>query len=603
MTNIADKFGKSSVDTDYAIATTVKTTRASGTLVLECFDLSKFAVNTPVFFITYKKTTNPVTGDVTVTNQVSWKALVNAGANTLTNLTLAPGYTDLGNDTGDFVECIPTSFWENSLVDGLLTSLNPDGTLKVVTQNPGWTLLTGSPMPTVTALGNRSYSMVFSGVDLTPTISNGMRLRTTRTVAAPTQSTLLGGTKYWVKTSPNKMTFTNNFVIDVSVKLTSYADGGIISRYNGTSGWELITLSTGQVVLRGFNASSSNLKGVQSYQSLPLNKWVRITAQLDMATGTVTPTTNYIMFDGIDISASIVQSGTNPTALIQAGNLEIGSRNGGTLPLQGEVAQAAIFNAKVTQATMLTYMSQGYSGTETSIASAYSFNGVATDLNTTTPNDLTAMNSAGYAADSPFGTQASGLISSTLDYGIVQSCTFSTNTTIVVQVPEGCTIPTSGGVSAVSYSSVKAPYGFPTDENRNTLIVFANSRYDRGSTGNIVAYMNHKLSLPLGKWSVSMKVPSWTVRSSAGAIRTGVDLNRTQAIVYGYSPLYTEVNASNVSELYGAHILSSVPIETTSTTPTDYYLNMNNGIGFTMTDFAVLADFWCMYITAKNAYL
>jgi len=172
-----------------------------------------------------------------------------------------------------------------------------------------------------------------------------------------------------------------------------------------------------------------------------------------------------------------------------------------------------------------------------------------------------------------------------------------------VQVPEGCTIPTSGGVSAVSYSSVKAPYGFPTDENRNTLIVFANSRYDRGSTGNIVAYMNHKLSLPLGKWSVSMKVPSWTVRSSAGAIRTGVDLNRTQAIVYGYSPLYTEVNASNVSELYGAHILSSVPIETTSTTPTDYYLNMNNGIGFTMTDFAVLADFWCMYITAKNAYL
>jgi microcystin-dependent protein len=129
MALITDKFGKASIDTDYAIATTVEATRAPGVTVLEAVDLSKFADDTPVFFVTYKKTTNPTTGEVTVVDLVSWKALVNTGANTLTNLTLAPGYTDLGNDEGDFIECIPTAFWENSLVDGIQTTLKPDGTL------------------------------------------------------------------------------------------------------------------------------------------------------------------------------------------------------------------------------------------------------------------------------------------------------------------------------------------------------------------------------------------------------------------------------------------------------------------------------------------
>lgn len=130
MVAISDKFGKASSNTDYAVATTVKTTRVSGATVLEAFDLSKFATDAPVFFITYKKTTDPVTGIVSVTNQVSWKALVNSGANTLTNLTLAPGYTDTGNAPGDFIECVPTSYWENSLVDGILVSHNADGSLK-----------------------------------------------------------------------------------------------------------------------------------------------------------------------------------------------------------------------------------------------------------------------------------------------------------------------------------------------------------------------------------------------------------------------------------------------------------------------------------------
>lgn len=126
---ITDKFGKASISTNYAVATTVKTARTSGESVLACYDLSKFAPDTPVFFVTYKKSTDPTTNEVLITNQISWKALVNPDNNTLTNLTLAPGYVDSGNAQGDFVECMPTSYWGNSLVEGILKTLNPDGTL------------------------------------------------------------------------------------------------------------------------------------------------------------------------------------------------------------------------------------------------------------------------------------------------------------------------------------------------------------------------------------------------------------------------------------------------------------------------------------------
>jgi hypothetical protein len=49
----------------------------------------------------------------------------------------------------------------------------------------------------------------------------------------------------------------------------------------------------------------------------------------------------------------------------------------------------------------------------------------------------------------------------TTDYGIIRSVA---TTTVTVQTPEGNAIPTSGGVSAMSYSTQDRPYGMPTDD-------------------------------------------------------------------------------------------------------------------------------------------
>lgn len=328
----------------------------------------------------------------------------------------------------------------------------------------GWTDLGFNPN-TVTANGNHYYDMVFNSTDLTSTLSAGMRFKTTRLVPAPTRSTSLNGTnQYYSKTTPSAMTFTDDFTVSAWVKLNAYQAGTIASRYNGTSGWAFEVQATGVVRLVGYNAGAANFSLVSSYQSLPLNKWVHVSAQLDMSTFTATTTTSYIMFDGVNTPATVTRGGTNPTALVQAGDLQIGAQNAGTF-WNGKVAQSVIYNAKVTQANILATISQPVTGAETAVISAYSFDNTINDLSANA-NNLTA-NGAAVAtnADSPFGNQANGTISANLDYAVIDSIVFSTNTTVSVRVPDGCTIPTSGGVSAVSYASQSNPFGCPAISN------------------------------------------------------------------------------------------------------------------------------------------
>lgn len=382
-------------------------------------------------------------------------------------------------------------------------TLTPKGTgnVSMTSRADGW--VTGLTAPsTVTANGNRSYNLTIASTDYTDRLSPGMRVRTTRTVSAPTKCTDLesGSSNYYNKTSPNKCTFTDDFVVSAWVKLESYAAMTILSRYNGTSGWKFSLTSSGQVEVYGYNAGAANYSGVVSVQSIPLGRWVHIDAQLDMSAFTATTTTSFVMIDGVDVPATVGRGGTNPTALVQAGNLEVGSQNGGTVPFDGKLAQVAYFTAKVTQATLLTYFHQTLAGTETSLGSAYSFNNAITDLNTTTPNDLTAQNSAvATNADSPFGN----LLGLTTDYGIIQAVSFSTNTTITVQVPEGCTIPVSGGVSALDYSTMKAPQGFPTHRGRWVLEYLYRSNSSATPTANQFTQFNSmQITYPVGQWLI-----------------------------------------------------------------------------------------------------
>lgn len=439
------------------------------------------------------------------------------------------GTTAVSHLQGATVIMAPVGVMFEKLGDIEVNSITIGGTASAT----GWSPLGAAPN-TVTANGNNSFDMVFNSTDLTDTLTNGMRIRATRTVAAPNTAFSLDGTNdYYVKTSPNKLTFTDDFVCSAWVYLTSYQQGTIASRYNGTSGWVFEIAADGRVYLLGRNAAVANQSHVVSYQSVPLNRWVHVAAQLDMSAFTATTTTSYVMIDGVDVPATVQRGGTNPTALIQAGNLEIGSTNGGTIPFPGYIDQVAVYSAKVTQATILASINRALSGSETNLASGYS-NGSVNDLNTTTPNNLTATNGATTVASSPFGNRG---VSTTLDYAIVMANTFSTNTTVTVQVPEGCQLPTTGGISSVDYSTQSVPYGFVRDKSRwSILMLLLSTRATSGTT--VSTYYNPggvKITAPIGAWRMD----------ATGAVSVTPSANYPN----GYISVSTSNSATTIPEM------------------------------------------------------
>lgn len=448
-------------------------------------------------------------------------------------------------------------------------------------ESNGWTIGLATP-DAVTYNGNRSYSLVFNSVNLSDYLSNGMKLRLSRAVAAPTQCTSLNGSShYFSKPSPANMTFTDDFVISAWVKLNNYgSDGAIVSRYNGTSGWFLIVNADGSVRLVGRNAGSSNSSQILSQQSIPTGKWVHIAAQLDMSAFTATATTSYIMIDGVNVPAVVSRGGTNPTALIQAGDLQIGASNSGAF-FSGKIAQVAIFNAKVTQGTMRSYISQGLTGSEASLVSAYSMNNTLNDLNTTNANNLTAQSGAvATSADSPFGDSAT---SGTFEYGIVMGNAFSTDTTLTVQVPEGCAIPTSGGVSAVAYSPQGVPNGFPSARNKwaiESIYRIDSSKTSPaagtwyGGTGLTVAL---QLEIPIGDWETSYQAVINGHKTGALAADSSASLSTSTS-----SELDPTMTTFRSIEGASSTMQLSTPVSrsgfATPTAQTTYYLITKTGV-------------------------
>jgi len=481
------------------------------------------------------------------------------------------GTTAVSHLQGATVIMAPVGVMFEKLGDIEVNSITIGGTASAT----GWSPLGAAPN-TVTANGNNSFDMVFNSTDLTDTLTNGMRIRATRTVAAPNTAFSLDGTNdYYVKTSPNKLTFTDDFVCSAWVYLTSYSasDMAVVSRWNGTSGFVLRVNTNGTILMAGYNGGASNNSYVASYQSVPLNKWVHIAAQLDMSAFTATTTTSYIMMDGVDIPASVTRGGTNPTALVQAGNLEIGSTNGGTQPFPGYIDQVAVYSAKVTQATILASINRALTGSETSLASAYS-NGSVNDLNTTTPNNLTATNGATTVANSPFGNRG---VSTTLEYGEIVANTFSTNTTVTVRVPEGCQLPTTGGISSVDYSAQSTPYGWPgISKILGSALLMNNATATAGDT--VVSGLKIPVTIPTNR-SIKITVSAYKI-SSSNAV-TNTDIAIWDGVV-GSGTQLAEGNVTSAGANYGAGVTVILPLKPSSSSKT-YYIGMSNVGGGTST--------------------
>jgi len=539
-----------------------------------------------------------------VGSYTEWEGIV-ASSTSITNMVLRYG-TDQNYAAGTTTRVyIPvSSSRENRLVDGMLVEHDQDGTHSNITATSitattgtftnftingtsgadGWSPL-GQSLTSITALGNRSYTAVVSGVDTTGVTCVGQRLKLPRTVTAPTGSITLNGTsQYLSKATPTGISFTGDHSYQVKIKPTAYQNGFLCSRVTGgNTGFALLFNSSGQIQVQYGNGAS--LTQIMTYQSVPLNKWTNISVAVSVAAKTAV-----ILLDGVSVPTYLV-AGTATTVVQPAAatTLSIGADNAGANFFAGKIAQAGLFTTAVASATLRGYEGQTLSGSESNLISAYKLDQASglTDLNANA-NNLTAQGSPSYSTtDTPFTNPVTGtsVTAGTTNYGIIMAQTFSTNTTYTIQIPEGETLPTTGGIGTVSYSTQKTPYGFPGQRGKWELEYLIHVNTSIGTTAN--SYNNLPsagLYTPQGAWDIRVQGNLYCYNSTATGISGLSVLMGTASAAAGQvsKKLTTSIYVKpNTGQEYFAQIRLEDYIE--NTTGRQLYMNAFIDAGVTLT--------------------
>ena len=377
----------------------------------------------------------------------------------------------------------------------------------------GWTS-TATTITGVTNNGNRSYTLTHDA-SVAGIVSEGMRRRFQRTVAANTYmgGLMNGSSHYFTKTSPSGTlgTVTNNFTIEAVVQPTSYADGTICARSDATpaNNIALQMNPSGQVYVSIRNGGSGNSRSIATYQSLPLNKKTHVAAS--WTSGTVV-----IYFDGVYVPVqAAVTGGTAPTVAGTGGDFAIG-RFGAYAGayFAGYISNVAVFDAVLSAATIKQHSTIKLLGNETNCIGAWSLDNTANDQSSA-GNNLTATGGVGFSNVSPFGNNGK---SSTLEYGLTMSVS-SDGLTEVVQVPEGCALPTTGGITSQDYSTQGNPFGWVSDKGRWEVLQKSKVQSTQSSPVNGTWYNtgNHQIYVPIGAWVVEQRGNA-TCNKSGGAL-------------------------------------------------------------------------------------
>lgn len=354
-------------------------------------------------------------------------------------------------------------------------------------------------VPTVaTRNAQKETILQYTGVDYTSILSAGMKIRAPRTTTVPTQCTDLerSSTQYATRASAslNGITFNDDFTIEAWIKVEAYPGStmAILSRYNGTSGWELVLNFAGQLRMRAYNAGSSNWKTITTYQSVPVGKWVHVAASMDMSS--FTATNNKAFINGVDVPASLTTSGTNPTSLVQAGDLQLGAQNSGTNTFDGMISEVRLWSVVRTQQNIIDSMGVSASGSETNLIGCWPLNGNFEDSDPNS-NDLTASGSAtATSTNNPFRAN---------EFGVITAIQYTGGSTYLTLFTGPCAIPNET-LGTTSYSTQAVPYGFPRSENDwcvewHDLIDMATS------SGAFGTYNPNgmKMAIPVGAWVIT----------------------------------------------------------------------------------------------------
>lgn len=416
------------------------------------------------------------------------------------------GNLAVGHDAGATVIDYDSATHFAAMSKGIQQFANMDGTLKYdavsealglgATSVNGWEVFPyAMQVASGYNVGNKSYSITVPNQDATSLLSSGQRLRVQRGTTPPTQCLdLESGTSQYASRTDGSVTgiiFTDDFTCEAWIKLESYGGGsdvGFVSRA-GAGGWWFGHNSTGQVVINGANAGGANYRRIVSQQSLPIGRWVHVVGTLDMS-----GSTGNIYIDGVAVPAAFASGGTSPSSLNQVGNLQVGAIAGASF-LDGKIADVRVWSALRTATEVQDNSNQQLVGSETNLVAYFKLAGDLTD-STSSANTLTG--SGGAAA-----TDVEHPFKST-EYGIITSVTYSApNTVVTLFTGTDHSIPNMS-LTALYYSSQRAPYGFPSSGNKWVVETIGRTASASTSVANnaIVNLGGLRLSVPTGAWEI-----------------------------------------------------------------------------------------------------
>lgn len=501
------------------------------------------------------------------------------------NCVWTEGNTAVGHSNGATVIDYDSATHHNAQTKGIQQFANSDGTLKTqpvrdalglgATAANGWEV---APYTFTTVSGynkgNREFDIKVAGSDLTGIYSKGQRLRFTRGTTPGTQcADFASASSQYASRASGSVTGTMSTVTDditveawVKFKGLQGTDAAIVSKSDANSGFWFGTNTAGQITLSGSNAAAGNYRRVVSKHTIQSQVWLHCAAALDMSGWTTA--TNVIWLNGISVPVTLLSAGTNPTAFVNAGPLQLGGLNSGVFS-NVYVSDVRIWNILRTSTQIRDNMYNSLVGTETNLIAYFKLQGNFND-STTAANNLTGSGgAAATTADYPY---------TITEYAIITKVTYGApDTTITVISPEGGGIPNQT-LTAPYYSAQKTPFGFPTADYKWTITMFSKEDKTQASPVSGTWYNPSAVSgtsfgafinLPTGDWDIGYEASSGNDYAASGNIRSNITLSPTQSAEG--DPELTGGSGAQTVQFSSSWVKREKGVSVTTQTP--YYLN------------------------------
>lgn len=338
--------------------------------------------------------------------------------------------------------------------------------------------------------GNKEFT-VTQASDLTGTLSAGMRFSLNRTVTPPSQSMkfIAASSQFASKSSPAGIIFTAAFTVEAWVYLNSYTNGAIISRFDGTNGWQMTVTADGQLNANYFGGGGNT--AFASVAGIPLNTWTHVA----VAVTSVASKTAICYINGLAVPSR--SAATTATTLTQAGSLQVGASNS-TLFFDGLISEARVWSVAQSSANIQANMAISLTGSETNLVALFAGNGTFTDATT----NLNALTASGGAIATNTGNPYN-----LTEYAIITKVAFSAGvTTLTLFTGLSYNIPNQT-LTGAQYSLVKTPFGFPVGpENWRIIFLEAGNGDGSNSTTYTQANIGAQISVPTGSWRLRPQI-------------------------------------------------------------------------------------------------